>query len=93
MAPDIWSFVVICLEQRAPDEVGYTLATRQIFPTASAAKTYARTIAPSRTPIVVEGRWHMLRLPSPRPAPDSSPGYTGLSPVESRTGRALEKPR
>ena len=62
------SFTVVCTE----DGHGYVLATRQTFATREDAEEYAATCAPSRTPLVVEGRWAQLRGPGAAPMPSPS---------------------
>lgn len=60
------TYVVICRlgkREREPGETAYTLATREVFPTREKASTYARTVAKSRRPVVVSGRWAELRIP------------------------------
>jgi hypothetical protein len=53
--------VVICTDMEREGVVSWHLATRQVFKTAGEAQTYADTIAPSRTPLVVNGRWFEMR--------------------------------
>lgn len=55
------SFIVVCT-----DDGVYYLATRRIFATRAIAEAYARTINPSRLPLVIEGRFHQLREDAPR---------------------------
>lgn len=58
------SFVVICRADREERKPGrYLLATRLVFPTREEAEKYRKSIAVSRQPIVVEGRWNELSLP------------------------------
>jgi hypothetical protein len=50
-------YVVICR-----DDAGfYTLASRRYWHVWEHALAYSKTIAPTREPIVVSGRWHELR--------------------------------
>ncbi len=57
-------FVVICrADRRGPRKPGgYVLATRRVFPHYTGAQRYARTVARSRQPIIVAGRWAGLRF-------------------------------
>lgn len=57
------TYIVICLDIDAGGTAAYVLATRQTFATADAAQSYAATVAQSRTPLVVAGRWAELRQP------------------------------
>ena len=59
------NYLVICRADVIFDGTSgpYVLATRQVFPTREQAAEYAATIAHSREPIVVEGRFHQLRVP------------------------------
>jgi hypothetical protein len=52
------TFAVICTA-----EGSYVLATRQTFSTRQSAREYAATVSPSRSPLVVPGRWDMMRPP------------------------------
>lgn len=57
-------YVVICRTDSVADQPGpYVLATRQVFASREAADHYARVIARSREPIVIEGHWDQLRSP------------------------------
>lgn len=51
-------FTVVCTENGA-----YVLTTRQVFETRDAADVYASTVDASRKPLVIQGRFHMLRFP------------------------------
>lgn len=62
----MYSFIVACRDDRASEDDppgDYTLATRRVFPDRAAAEEYARSIAPGREAVVVEGRWGELRIP------------------------------
>jgi hypothetical protein len=61
-------FIVICRgDSRDVDGVyrpgDYVLTTRTVFDRREEAEAYAKSVAPSREAIVVEGRWCSLRLP------------------------------
>jgi hypothetical protein len=53
------NYIVVCT-----DDGSYYLATRQVFATLDDAYAYLATIAPSRTPLVIAGRFAQLRFPS-----------------------------
>jgi hypothetical protein len=57
------TYVVICRDDSDWDAGPYILATRQVFATREGAQFYADGIAPGRDPIIIEARWHQLRLP------------------------------
>ena len=64
MAEQQDQYIVICRDYD-PDVRGrkpYVLVTRQVFATREAATRYRATVAKSRKPIVVAGRWGQLRL-------------------------------
>lgn len=58
-------YVVICRDDSEPsnDTAGgpYVLATRTVFPTLEAARSYAAAIAEARQAMVIPGRWAGLR--------------------------------
>jgi hypothetical protein len=60
------NFIVVCRDDRTAhgDAGGYVLATRQVFADYASAAAYARTVNSSRDPLVIEGRFHELRIPS-----------------------------
>ncbi|HEY7192868.1 MAG TPA: hypothetical protein VH439_03930 [Gemmatimonadales bacterium] len=71
--PDSY-FIVVCRADRTGRRKGpYVLATRRVFATPDEANEYAGTINASRQPLVIEGRFGQLRLPSdPQGDPDGT---------------------
>lgn len=66
MSDDYYPYVVIIRDDRRSEDDppgDYILATRQVFPDRKSAEAWAQGIARGREPLVVEGRWHQLRLP------------------------------
>ena len=61
---DPYTFIVICRDDVKPDgdKGDYTLATRRVFHTRAEASAWAAGVSPSREAIVVDGRWHQLRI-------------------------------
>jgi hypothetical protein len=61
-----WCFLVACRDDVQLDGSpgGYTLATRRVFASRAEADAYAATVATSREPFVVEGRFGQLRFPA-----------------------------
>lgn len=53
------TYIVACL-----DEGELVLATRQTFASEEKALVYAATVAQSRNPVVIAGRWNTLRPPA-----------------------------
>lgn len=64
-------YLVVCL-----DEGVYFIATRRVFATRAEAEVYAQTVAESRIPLVIAGRFHQLRFPDYTPE-DRSGEYDG----------------
>lgn len=59
------SYVVICRgDRRSEDDppAPYELASRRVFDIREDAVIFAAAFASGREPLVVEGRWHQLRL-------------------------------
>ena len=50
-------YIVVCLKGK-----DYVLASRTVFDTREEADDYALTVASSRKPIVVKGRWASLKF-------------------------------
>ena len=57
-------YIVICMGDREEGfpRSAYELATRTVFASKEAAVEYAGSIAISREPIIVQGRFHDLRF-------------------------------
>jgi hypothetical protein len=66
-------YVVVCRNDRlsARKPGPYVLATRKVFTVEADAKAYAKTVAKSRQPLVIGGRFHQLRFPSPADTPET----------------------
>ena len=63
---DDWGWVIFCRTDSRDYHLGpYTLATRQVFPSHTAACQHALGIAETRDPVVVSGRWFQLRKGNP----------------------------
>lgn len=73
-----YKYAVICKD----DDGFYVLATRQYWDNSPDAVAYARTVAQSRVPIVVEGGFDQMRVADPRP----------VKFVSRLTGRSLSAP-
>jgi hypothetical protein len=57
-------YIVVCLDSDGDNHTSYVLATRQVFMSPIAAARYAQTVASSRNPLVIAGRFTELRFAS-----------------------------
>ena len=78
------AYIVVCT-----DDGHYVLATRQTFDELAEAVAYANTVADSRKPLVIEGRWDQLRGPgAPRmPSPAEAAAYEDAEADDRDEGR------
>lgn len=60
--PTADNYIVICLDQDDAGFLRYHLATRRIFLTWDEAERYRKTVAETRNPLVVTGRFLQLRI-------------------------------